>query len=211
MSIKTHTDPLQTIFQKEGAELIVKGLTKDEFEVFSGRLPEYRMEREKNGNITIMAPIKGFGGIRENKINRRVGNFVENHLDGETFSPSSGFDLPDGATKSPDVAWVSGDKLAMLDPSIAEDKYLPIVPDFVAEIRSQTDSLKKTKAKMEDTWIANGVRLAWLIDPYQEKAYIYRGDGSKDVVKGFDNKLSGEDVLPGFELDLSEFRLFGKK
>ena len=119
--------------------------------------------------------------------------------------------IADYFKKSPDVAWVSGDKLVMLDPSVAEDKYLPIVPDFVAEIRSQTDSLKKVKAKMENTWIANGVRLAWLIDPYQEKAYIYRDDGSKDVVKGFDNKLSGEDVLPGFELDLSEFRLFGRK
>lgn len=64
---------------------------------------------------------------------------------------------------------------------------------------------------MTDTWIANGVRLAWLIDPYEEKAYVYRLNGSEELIEGFDKKLSGEDVMPGFELDLSEFKLFGKK
>lgn len=61
------------------------------------------------------------------------------------------------------------------------------------------------------TWIGNGVRLAWLIDPYEEKAYIYRANGSKEVLSGFDRELSGEDVLPGFTLGLSQFRLLGKK
>lgn len=64
---------------------------------------------------------------------------------------------------------------------------------------------------MAETWIANGVRLAWLIDPYAEKAYVYRANGSVEVVSGFEGQLSGEDVLPGFHLDLSEFKLWGKK
>lgn len=64
---------------------------------------------------------------------------------------------------------------------------------------------------MQETWITNGVRLAWLIDPYKEKAYIYRANGSVEVTTDFEGELSGEDVLPGFSLKLSEFKLWGKK
>jgi Uma2 family endonuclease len=65
--------------------------------------------------------------------------------------------------------------------------------------------------KMKETWIENGVRLAWLIDPYMERAYIYRADGSVEIVADFKGQLSGENVLPGFSLDLSEFKLWGKQ
>jgi Uma2 family endonuclease len=75
-------------------------------------------------------------------------------------------------------------------------------------LRSKTDDLETLKSKMTDSWIANGVRLAWLIDPYEEKAWVYRSNGSIDVVEKFTGKkLSGEDVLPGFELDLEEFKV----
>ena len=74
--------------------------------------------------------------------------------------------------------------------------------------RSVKDDLENLKSKMTDSWIANGVRLAWLIDPYEEKAWVYRSNGSIDVVEYFSGKkLSGEDVLPGFELDLEDFKV----
>ncbi len=203
-------DPVQVALEI-GGEVIFKNFPKKDFEKLCTLYPEYRIERDNNGITKIMAPVKGMGGTRENKLNRRVGNYVEKNLSGETFSPSSGFDLPDGSVKSPDVAWVSGEKLASLDPKKAEEKFLPIVPDFIAEIRSKTDDLEKLKEKMQNVWIANGVRLAWLIDPYEETAYVYRLNGSRDTVKGFDKKLDGEDVLSGFELELSEFKLFGKE
>lgn len=78
----------------------------------------------------------------------------------------------------------------------------------MVEIRSETDRLKKLQTKMTDSWIANGVRLAWLIDPFEEKAWIYRqGQAEPEVIEGFTgNKLSGEDVLKGFELDLQTMR-----
>jgi len=79
-----------------------------------------------------------------------------------------------------------------------------VVPDFVVEVRSSTDRLKKLKIKMTDSWMANGVKLAWLLDPYEEKAYIYRaGTADPEVTQGFAGKqLTGEDLLPGFELPL---------
>jgi Uma2 family endonuclease len=76
------------------------------------------------------------------------------------------------------------------------------MPDFVIEIRSDSAKLKSLQQKMEKTWIANGVRLAWLLDPVKQKAYLYRQDGSMDIVPDFEGKLTGEDVLIGFELDL---------
>ncbi|MCO6493354.1 MAG: Uma2 family endonuclease [Phaeodactylibacter sp.] len=193
-----------------GGEVIVKGLSRQQFYELVERHPELLMERDKNGNINIIAPVKGGSGIRENKLSLRVGNFCEKYMGGQSFSPSTGFNLPDGSTKSPDVAWVSSEKMAQLRPDQIEEEFIPAVPDFVAELRSKSDKLKKLQKKMKETWIGNGVRLAWLTDPYEEKAYIYRKDGSTDVVAGFDGQLSGEDVLPGFLLDLSEFMLFGK-
>ena len=121
---------------KNGGEMVVRSLTKAQFIALSQSQPELRMERETNGDITIMAPVHGGTGIRENKLNRRVGNWAENQKMGETFSPNTGFDLPDGATKSPDVSWVSSEKMAKLKPAQIEKAFLPIVPDFVGEVRS---------------------------------------------------------------------------
>ncbi len=76
-------------------------------------------------------------------------------------------------------------------------------PDFIIEVRSQPDSQPRLKRKMKDIWMANGVQLAWLIDPKEQKTYIYRADGSEEIIAGFDQQLNGEAVLPGFILDLS--------
>lgn len=195
---------------KLGGEMVVRGLTRAKFITLAQDHPELRMEREANGDITIMAPVHGGTGIRENRINRRVGNWADLQKDGETFSPNTGFDLPDGATKSPDVSWVSSEKMAQLTPAQIEKAFLPVVPDFVAEVRSGSDKLQKLKDKMLNTWMANGVRLGWLVDPYDEKVYVYKNGVEERVVSGFDQKIADPEVLPGFELDLSEFKLYGK-
>ncbi len=194
-----------------GGEVIVRGLTKKQFIKIAGSYPEFQMERETNGDITIMAPVKGGSGIRENNLSTRVKMWQLQTKNGEVFSPSTGFDLPDGATKSPDVAWVSSEKMAQLTPKQVEETYIPVVPDFIGEVRSKSDVLKKLQDKMLNTWAANGVRLGWLIDPYDERVYVYKPEGLIEIVVGFDKKISGEDVLPGFELELQEFKLYGKK
>lgn len=176
-------------------------LSKEEFTALAERYPDLGMERETNGTVTVMSPVKKGSGNREFKLSGLFYVwFAQTNL-GEFFSPSTGFALPSGATKSPDIAWVSPENLAK-NPGGDED-FVKIVPDFVAEVRSGTDRLKKLQSKMTDTWMANGVRLAWLIDPYEEKVYIYRAGQKPEVVEGFSGKkLSGENVLPGFELPL---------
>ncbi|MEM8523312.1 MAG: Uma2 family endonuclease [Bacteroidota bacterium] len=202
-------DMIQLIEQL-GGTLVVEGLDKAAFISFCGTYPELLMERDKKGKITIMSPVFGGSGFRESILNQRVRNWCEAYGQGQVGSSQIGYDLPDGSTRSPDTSWISVERLSNLTPEDIEKRFLPAVPDFVVELRSASDSLKKLKKKMQNEWIANGVRLAWLIDPYKEKAYIYREDESVDVVKNFDGVLSGEDILPDFELKLSEFTLIGR-
>lgn len=181
-------------------------LSKAEFVALAEKNPGLMMEREADGTVTIMSPVKKGSGKREFNL---AGLFFLWHRQtglGEFYSPSTGFDLPNGATRSPDVAWISPERLAGASPD-DDEAFVKIVPDFVVEIRSGTDRLKKLQAKMTDSWLANGVRLAWLIDPYEEKAYVYRTGQEVEIESGFAGKiLSGEEVLPGFELPLDTMR-----
>ncbi|MEO6037129.1 MAG: Uma2 family endonuclease [Saprospiraceae bacterium] len=185
----------------------LEDVTKENFLKLIALFPEHQFEREPNGFVTLMPPTYGGTGNRELTIGRRVGNWAELHNLGACYSPSTGFDLPSGATKSPDVAWLSDATLGLLSVEDIEENFVPAVPDFVAEIRSKSDRLEMVQKKMLEIWIANGVRLGWLIDPYSETAWVYRANGTIDKVEGFSQSLSGEDVLPGFVLDLAEFRV----
>ena len=180
----------------------------EQFAEISSRFPDFRMEQEKNGQITIMPPVFFGSGQRESEANGFVWQWNRQHKLGKTLSASTGIKLRDGSTKQADTVWISNEKLAAANAAELDESFLFLEPDFVIEVRSKTDDLEKLKTKMTDSWIANGVRLAWLIDPYEEKARVYRSNGSIDVVEKFTGKkLSGEDVLPGFELDLDEFKL----
>ncbi len=177
------------------------------FVALAARYPDFRMEREPDGSVTIISPLKRGSSKREFNLS---GHFFMWHYQtklGELHGSTGTFDLPDGATKMPDVAWISPERLAA-SPSNDEEQFVQIVPDFVAEVRSGSDRLNKLKTKMTDTWMANGVRLAWLIDPFEEQVYIYRqGQPEPEIVSGFARKiLSGEAVMPGFELPLKEMK-----
>lgn len=185
-------------------------MSYEQFVELCQRFPDLRMEQETNGQITIMPPTYSGSGYRESEANGLVWHWNRQTKLGRTYSASAGVHLPDGSTRQADAIWISNEKLAAFDAAKLDSSFLPLAPDFVIEVRSETDNLENAKAKMTNAWIANGVRLAWLIDPYEEKAWVYRANGSVDVAEGFSGKkLSGEDVLPGFELDLTEFRLPG--
>jgi Uma2 family endonuclease len=190
-----------------GNTVVLRGVSRPRFTDLIRRYPDFRFERDTNGTVIIIPPTHGGSSIRENNISYHITHWQKTKGDGATFSPTGGFDLPDGATKCPDVAWVSAARMAQLTRAQIEESYIPLAPDFVAEIRSRSDNPEEVQRKIKEIWIANGVRLAWLIDPYEEKAWVYRADGSMETVEGFDKQLSGEDVLPDFVLELSEFRL----
>ncbi len=181
-------------------------LSRESFLGLAEKYPDLRIERETNGITTIMSPVKRDSGKRESVLIDLLYAWNAQYSSGEVHGLSSGFDLPNGAFKSPDAAWISPERLAAV-PEADEESFVTIVPDFVAEVRSSTDRLKKRQSKMTNTWLVNGVRLAWLIDPYEDKAYIYRAGQEVEIVTGFAGKnLSGEDVLPGFELPLENMR-----
>lgn len=180
-------------------------LSDEEFFELCMANPDLNVERDKHKNIIIMSPITMLSGIFENELSFQLTLWNRQYQKGIVFSPSTGFTLPDTSILSPDVSWLLIEKWESLADA-EKNKFAKVVPDFIGEIRSKSDRLKDLKAKMED-WIANGVQLAWLLDPKNEEAYIYRADGSIDQVKGYDQMLSGEDVLRGFELDLAKFKV----
>lgn len=176
-------------------------LTEEDLLEFCAENPELRVELDKNGKLIIMPPVDIDGGINEGKAFGYLFAWWLTHERGAAFSPTTGFKLPDGAVRSADAAWVSPEKIAALSPK-ERKKFAPLVPDFVIEIRSKSDRIGKLKRKMTDTWLANGVRLAWLIDPKTKNAYVYRLGQLVEECKGFERSLSGESVCPGFELNL---------
>jgi len=183
-----------------------KALSIEEFTQLAEQFPDLRMERSIKGKVTCMCPVKKGSGSREHIVSTYLGMWVLETELGEAYSPSTGVLLPTGAIKSPDASWVSDERLSQLEED-ADEYFLQVVPDFVVEIRSSTDSLKKTKQKMDNAWMANGVRLGWLIDPYSEKVWIYRTGQATEVIKGFKGKiLSGEEVLSGLLLPLDKIK-----
>lgn len=202
VKLSQKSSPFTVMLSADLPLITAEAMSEADFEQFCAQNRDLRIEREANGKVTIIAPVHFDSGFFEGEVFGELRNFVKNSkLGGRALSPSTGFKLPDGATKSPDASWISAEKLAALPPA-ERKKFAAVVPDFIIEIRSDSDKLGKLKRKMEQTWIGNGVRLGWLIDPVKQKVYIYRQDGSVDVIQGFDGKLNGEDVLPGFELDL---------
>ncbi|MEM8584403.1 MAG: Uma2 family endonuclease [Bacteroidota bacterium] len=171
------------------------------FEAFCAENPDLLIEREPDGTTTIMTPVNLRSGNFESNFIADLTIWARNEGGGEAYSSSTGFTLPDGSIRSPDAAWLSEERLSQI-PDEELDHFTEIVPDFIIEVKSKSDSLSALKKKMQERWIANGVRLAWLVLPQVEEVHIYRGDGSHHTCHGFDQEINGEDVLPGFVFDL---------
>jgi Uma2 family endonuclease len=197
-------NPLYLLARHEPIQ-IKSSMNKETFHHFLLRNADFKIERDKYGVITIFPFMTLDSGFDEGEAFYALKHWSKSNKLGKVYSPSTAFDLPDGATCKADGAWISNKKLSGL--SDEDRKHIAaIVPDFVMEVRSQTDRPGKLKKKMTDAWIANGVRLAWLIDPIKEKAWVFRADGSSLELSDFSGTLDGEDVLPGFQLNLHDLR-----
>lgn len=179
-------------------------LTDDELFRICSANQELRIERDEFGQLIIMSPVGSFSSNKNFILNSLFGIWVEAHAElGYAFDSSGGFILPDNSMRSADIAWIRKERWESLSLD-AQKKFAPICPDFIVELRSESDSFSQLKKKMEK-WIANGCRLAWLVDPIKKKAYVYKPNNPVLEVIDFEKKLSGEDLLPGFELDLKRF------
>jgi len=179
----------------------LKNFTDEEFYEFCRLNDDLHMERDANGNIIIMDLTGSEGGNFNFEVNLEVGTWNRKTKQGKAFESSTGFTLPDTSVKGPGTAWVAIERWNAL-PKEDRKRFAHISPDFVIEIRSEGDSLKVLQEKMVD-YIKNGVRLGWLIDPQNQQTFIYRINGTIELVDSFEKVLSGEDVLEDFELKLS--------
>lgn len=161
---------------------------------------ELKLERTAKGELIIMPPTGGGTSKRNSDINFELSLWNRQTQLGITFDSSGGFKLPNGADRSPDAAWISLAKWESLTPE-QQEKFLPLCPDFVIELRSPSDPLKPLQDKMQE-YIDNGVRLGWLINRKQRQVEIYRPGQEVEILNN-PTTLSGEDVLPGFVLNLS--------
>jgi len=175
-------------------------LNDEQFLKLSQANPDLKFERSQQGNLIIMSPTGGETGNRNAEL---IGEFIiwnRRKKLGKVFDSSTGFKLPNGAIRSPDVAWVKQESWDSLSPE-KKRKFPNLAPDFVLELRSETDSLSETQGKLRE-YIENGVRLGWLINPLEKQVEIYRS-GKEPEVLDQPQQISGEAVLPEFTLDLS--------
>ncbi len=174
-------------------------LTDDAFYALCRANPDIKFERTAKGELIVMPPTGGESGSRNRKLTQRLGNWTDEAQTGEAFDSSTMFQLPNGAYRSPDAAWIV---LARWEALSTKEREIfpPICPDFVVELRSPSDSLKTLQNKMQE-YKDNGARLGWLLNPQGQQVEIYRQGQDKEVVSS-PTSLSGEEVLPGFVLDL---------
>ena len=163
---------------------------------------DLKLERTIQGELVIMPPVGGISGNREADFITDLNIWNRQTKLGKVFSSSTIFRLPNGGDRSPDAAWVKNDLWESLTAEERE-KFPPICPDFVLELRSRTDSLASLQAKMNE-YLESGLRLGWLINPQDQQVEIYRPDRTVEIIP-LPTTLSGEDVLPEFVLELPIF------
>ncbi|OLE97954.1 MAG: hypothetical protein AUG75_02130, partial [Cyanobacteria bacterium 13_1_20CM_4_61_6] len=161
--------------------------------------PELRIERTSEGDIVVMAPTGGKTGKRNFRLIGAMAPWVEADGTGLGFDSSTVFSLPNRAKRSPDVSWVRNERWNKLT-AAEQEKFPPLCPEFVIELRSPSDSLNALKTKMEE-YIANGAQLGWLIDPIERKVHIYQPSLAPEVLNDPD-RISGEPLFKGFVLDV---------
>ena len=176
-------------------------LTEKQFAALCRNNPDLKFEMSAAGELVIVPPTSPESGWRNSELTTDFTIWSRKDKTGIAFDSSTMFTLPNGAKRSPDVSWMTKEKWNAL--SLSERrKFSRVVPDFVIELLSPTDNLADTQTKMEE-YISNGVRLGWLIDPKNKKVYIYRAGGETEMLDD-PEKVSGEDVLRGFELNVRE-------
>lgn len=175
-------------------------LTPDQFFRLCGDNPDLRLELTARKEIIVMPPFGAKSGRRNLKILQQLASWTDADGTGYAFCTDSGFTLPNGAVRGPDAAWIQKEKWDALSRE-KQEKFAPVCPDFVVELRSPSDSLSELRDKMTE-YIDNGVQLGWLIDPFDQCVWIYRPCSAPERLDRPDS-ASGDPTLPGFVLDLS--------
>jgi Uma2 family endonuclease len=164
---------------------------------FSELNKPYKIERNKDGEITIMTPVNYRGGKHEGYVAAALLLWAEQDGRGSAVPANVGFNLPDGSCLAPDAAWLTKEREGTLTPE-QQDSFPPICPDFLIEVRSKSDGRRMVEAKMQ-AWLDNGAKLAWLIDPIDGNVTIYRPGHAPEFLDRPEVVVATEPV-DGFEL-----------
>jgi Uma2 family endonuclease len=198
--VQTPTSPETGTLLIELPKSIGLLVTQEQFAALAAANRDLRLERTAQGELIVNPPTGWETGERNCSISGELYVWWRNAGEpGKVFDSSTGFILPNGATRSPDASWVSGERWDALTPE-QKGTFANICPDFVVELRSSSDSLKSLQAKMRE-YIDNGALLGWLLTPQHRRLEIYRPGKDVDVLEN-PAQLSGEAVLPGFVLNL---------
>jgi Uma2 family endonuclease len=180
---------------------VLEKITDDEFENLCRRNPDLQIELTKEGELVIMPPTGGETGASNFSLIVEFGKWLEKDRNGVGFDSSTLFILPNGARRSPDLAWVKKEKWDALSEE-EKKKFPPFCPDFVVELRSPSDLPGNLRAKMEE-YIENGAALGWLIDPLERKVYVYRPNAEIEILENPES-VSGEPELKDFTLNMAK-------
>ncbi|ACB50298.1 unknown [Crocosphaera subtropica ATCC 51142] len=178
------------------------GLSDEQFYQLCQVNDQWRLEETAKGELIIMPPVGAISGNRESELNGLVWLWNRQTKLGKVFSSSTVFILPNGGKRSPDVAWISNQRWNRLTLE-EKETFAPICPDFVIELRSRTDSLHQLQTKMQE-YLNSGLKLGWLINSQNQQVEIYRQNQPVEIVS-LPTTLSGENILSGFDLELSKF------
>jgi Uma2 family endonuclease len=177
----------------------ISRITHEQFQELCQTNPDLRLELTATGELIAMPPTGWESGTQNFDVSGQLWAWNRQAKLGMAFDSSTGFTLPNGAIRSPDVAWVRQERLDALNPD--PNTFLPLAPDFVIELRSATDRLKPLQEKMQE-YMDNGVQLGWLLNAKDKVVEIYRAGKNIEVLYS-PISLSGENILPGFILDCS--------
>ncbi len=194
--ISTELEPVVLHFKQ-----LLQKMSEQEFYEFCRLNPDQPLELTCEGDLIIMPPTGGRSGIRNAILGARLTIWALGNKDGKAFDSSTLFTLPNGAKRSPDFAWARNERWEALTGD-EQERFPPLCPDFVVELRSRTDTLNRLRAKMEE-YIANGAQLGWLIDPSERQVFIYRPGAAVEDLHA-PPTISGEPLLRGLSLDLQE-------
>lgn len=175
-------------------------LTNEQFFQFCQINRELKIEMTAVGELLIMPPTGADTGSANFRLLGQLYIWMENNQQGIGFDSSTGFVLPNGAKRSPDAAWVRLERWQALTPE-QQQRFAPLCPDFVVELRSASDQLSMLQAKMQE-YIDNGAQLGWLIDRSQRQVYIYRPGLAMECLEQ-PMSINGDPLLPGFVLNLT--------
>jgi Uma2 family endonuclease len=176
-------------------------LSDEQFFELCHKHRDLRFERNAQGDLIIMPPTGGLTGNRNSDLNYQLNAWNRVKKLGKVFDSSTGFKLPNGANRSPDVSFITLEKWHNLTLE-QQQKFLSLAPDFVIELKSPSDKLTDTQKKMKE-YMDNGVKLGWLINPEKKEVEVYRQGQKKEILSSPSN-INGEDILPDFTLDLTE-------